>query len=122
MTITSDPVMPFTWSCSTRMAEPVTNTGIPLDKPVEYIDLPVDVWGDVLDGVDGMSDSLVTHLEAVAVDHQNGLFLWPERCRRTQRRSAAAGSGRVHSGAPGGFRCRRGSRALKRPGRSRGQV
>ena len=45
-----------------------------LGKPVEYVDLPVDVWGDVLAGVDGMSDSLVTHLKAVAVDHQNGIF------------------------------------------------
>ena len=45
-----------------------------LDKPVEYVDLPVDAWGDVLAGVEGMTDSLVAHLKAVAVDHQDGLF------------------------------------------------
>ncbi len=45
-----------------------------LGKPVEYVDLPVETWGEVLAGVDGMTDSLVTHLKAVAVDHQNGIF------------------------------------------------
>jgi uncharacterized protein YbjT (DUF2867 family) len=45
-----------------------------LDKPVEYVDLPVEAWGEMLAGVDGMSESLVTHLEAVAVDHQHGIF------------------------------------------------
>ncbi len=45
-----------------------------LGKRVEYVDLPVEAWGKVLAGVDGMTDSLVTHLKAVAVDHQNGIF------------------------------------------------
>ncbi len=45
-----------------------------LGTPVEYVDLPVDVWGDILSGVDGMNEFLVTHLKAVAVDHQNGIF------------------------------------------------
>jgi NAD(P)H dehydrogenase (quinone) len=45
-----------------------------LGWPVEYVDLPVEAWGEVLAGVDGMTDSLVTHLKAVAVDHQNGIF------------------------------------------------
>jgi uncharacterized protein YbjT (DUF2867 family) len=45
-----------------------------LGNPVEYVDLPVEAWGEVLAGVDGMTDSLVTHLKAVAVDHQNGIF------------------------------------------------
>ena len=45
-----------------------------LGRPVEYVDLPVEAWGEVLAGVDGMTDSLVTHLKAVAVDHQNGIF------------------------------------------------
>ena len=34
----------------------------------------MEAWGDVLAGVDGVTDSLVTHLKAVAVDHQNGIF------------------------------------------------
>ncbi|MCK5488964.1 MAG: NmrA family NAD(P)-binding protein [Gemmatimonadetes bacterium] len=45
-----------------------------LGTAVEYVDLPVDVWGDVISGVDGMNEFLVTHLKAVAVDHQNGIF------------------------------------------------
>ena len=45
-----------------------------LVKPVEYVDLPVEAWAKVLAGIDGMTDSLVTHLTAVAVDHQNGVF------------------------------------------------
>lgn len=45
-----------------------------LGTPVEYVDLPVDVWGEVISGVDGMNEFLVTHLKAVAVDHQNGVF------------------------------------------------
>jgi uncharacterized protein YbjT (DUF2867 family) len=45
-----------------------------LSMAVDYVDLPVDAWGDVLAGVDGMTSSLVTHLKAVALDHQNGIF------------------------------------------------
>ncbi len=45
-----------------------------LGLPVEYVNLPVDVWGEVISGVDGMNEFLVTHLKAVAVDHQNGIF------------------------------------------------
>ncbi len=45
-----------------------------LGRPVEYVDLPVEAWGEVLAKVDGMTDSLVTHLRAVAIDHQNGIF------------------------------------------------
>ncbi len=45
-----------------------------LGKPVEYVNLPVEAWAGVLAGVDGMTDSLVAHLTAVAVDHQNGIF------------------------------------------------
>ena len=45
-----------------------------LGTTVEYVDLPVDVWGDVISGVDGLNEFAVTHLKAVAVDHQNGIF------------------------------------------------
>ena len=45
-----------------------------LGRPVEYVNLPIDVWGDVLRGVPDMSESLVKHLQAVAQDHQNGVF------------------------------------------------
>jgi len=45
-----------------------------IGKPVEYVDLPVDSWSEVLARVNGMTDSLATHLAAVAIDHQNGIF------------------------------------------------
>jgi uncharacterized protein YbjT (DUF2867 family) len=45
-----------------------------LGRTVEYVDLPVEAWGEVLAGVDTMTESLITHLKAVAVDHQNGIF------------------------------------------------
>ena len=45
-----------------------------LGTAVDYVDLPVDVWGDVISGVNGMHEFLVTHLKAVAVDHRNGIF------------------------------------------------
>ena len=45
-----------------------------LGTTVEYVDLPVDTWGEVISGVQGMNEFLVTHLKAVAVDHQNGIF------------------------------------------------
>ena len=34
----------------------------------------MEAWGEVLTSVDGMTDSLVTHLKAVVIDHQNGIF------------------------------------------------
>lgn len=54
-----------------EMAQVMTQV---LGKPVEHVDLPVDAWGEVLAGVSGMTTSLVTHLKAVAIDHQNGYF------------------------------------------------
>ena len=45
-----------------------------LGTAVEYVDLPLDVWGDVISGVEGLNEFAVTHLKAVAVDHQNGIF------------------------------------------------
>ncbi|MBL4635010.1 MAG: NmrA family NAD(P)-binding protein, partial [Kofleriaceae bacterium] len=54
-----------------EMAEVLTRE---LGKPVEYVDLPVAEWAKILAGVDGVTDSLVAHLAAVAVDHQNGIF------------------------------------------------
>ena len=45
-----------------------------LGAAVEYVDLPLDVWGDAISGVEGLNEFAVTHLKAVAVDHQNGIF------------------------------------------------
>lgn len=45
-----------------------------LGTPVEYVDLPVDMWGEVLMQNEDMNEWLVKHLKHVAVDHQNGVF------------------------------------------------
>ena len=45
-----------------------------LGTAVEYVDLPLDVWGDAISGVEGLNEFAITHLKAVAVDHQNGIF------------------------------------------------
>ncbi len=48
--------------------------GEELGTAVEYVDLPLDVWGHAISGVEGLNEFAVTHLKAVAVDHQNGIF------------------------------------------------
>ena len=45
-----------------------------LGRPVEYVDVPIEAWGAALRDAAGMPEFLVTHLEAVAKDHQNGVF------------------------------------------------
>lgn len=45
-----------------------------LGRPVEYVDLPNDAWGQILSEKVGLPKFLVTHLKAVADDHKNGLF------------------------------------------------
>ena len=45
-----------------------------LGVSVEYVDLPRESWLEVLQGVQGMTPSLITHLGHVADDHKNGVF------------------------------------------------
>ena len=45
-----------------------------LGKPVEYVNIPVDAWKNALVAKAGMPEYLATHLAAVAVDHQHGIF------------------------------------------------
>jgi len=45
-----------------------------LGKVVEYVDLPLDNWRQVLVEKAGFSDFLADHLTNVARDHQNGIF------------------------------------------------
>ncbi len=45
-----------------------------LDRPVEYVDLPIDVWEQVLTEQMGQPEFLVKHLTAVAQDHRDGVF------------------------------------------------
>ena len=45
-----------------------------LGRPIEYVDLPVETWKEVLASQPGFDSFLVSHLVAMAVDHQNGIF------------------------------------------------
>ncbi|MCH7702975.1 MAG: NmrA family NAD(P)-binding protein [Planctomycetes bacterium] len=45
-----------------------------LGRPVEYVDLPNEAWGQVLREQVGLPEFLVAHLQAVADDHKNGVF------------------------------------------------
>ncbi len=54
-----------------EMAEVFTKE---LGKPVQYVNIPVEAWKAVLLKQAGMPEYLATHLAAVAVDHQNGIF------------------------------------------------
>ena len=55
----------------TEMAEVLSNE---LGRPIEYVDLPNEAWGQVLSEQVGLPEFLVTHLKAVADDHKNGVF------------------------------------------------
>ncbi len=54
-----------------EMAEVLSNE---LGRPVEYVDLPNETWGQILSEQVGLPEFLVTHLKAVANDHKNGVF------------------------------------------------
>ena len=54
-----------------EMAEVLTAE---LDKPVEYVDLPIEQWRTLLIEKVGFPESLATHLAAAAQDHRDGLF------------------------------------------------
>ncbi len=45
-----------------------------LGRPVEHVDLPIDVWGQMLSERVGLPEFLVNHLMAVAQDHRDGVF------------------------------------------------
>jgi len=54
-----------------EMAEVLTEE---LDRPVEYVDIPGEMWGQILSDAADAPTFLVTHLKAVAEDHKNGIF------------------------------------------------
>ncbi len=56
------------------IAEMATVLSDELGRPVEYVDLPNEAWGQVLREQVGLSEFLVAHLKAVADDHKNGVF------------------------------------------------
>jgi uncharacterized protein YbjT (DUF2867 family) len=45
-----------------------------LDHPVDYMDIPVERWGQILSNLEGMSPHLIEHLLRVAEAHQQGEF------------------------------------------------
>lgn len=59
---------------SLSMTEQASVLSRALGRPVEYVDIPVDHWRQVLSQLDSMSPYLVEHLSAVAVSYQHGEF------------------------------------------------
>ncbi len=45
-----------------------------LNKPVEYVNLPIEMWCEILVQQPNFPKYLATHLAHVAQDHQNGIF------------------------------------------------
>lgn len=45
-----------------------------LGKPIEYVNLPIEAWGQALLKQVAFPEFLATHLAAVAQDHQDGVF------------------------------------------------
>jgi hypothetical protein len=45
-----------------------------LGRPVEYVEIGVEDWRQILSGLDAMSPYLIEHLSRVAESHQRGEF------------------------------------------------
>ncbi|MEE8291147.1 MAG: NmrA family NAD(P)-binding protein [Candidatus Tectomicrobia bacterium] len=56
------------------MAEMAAVLSAELGKPIAYVNLPIARWRQILVEQVGLPESLVTHLAAVAQDHQDGVF------------------------------------------------
>jgi uncharacterized protein YbjT (DUF2867 family) len=59
---------------SLSMAEQAGVFSRVLGRPVEYVDIPVEAWREVLSHVDVMTPWLIEHLSRVAESHQRGEF------------------------------------------------
>jgi uncharacterized protein YbjT (DUF2867 family) len=57
-----------------KIAEMAEVLSSELGKRIEYVNLPIEQWRQVLVDKAGFPKSLVTHLAAVAQDHQDGIF------------------------------------------------
>lgn len=64
----------MTGPCDLSVDEMAEILGSELGKPVEYVNIPVEAWKSMLVEKAAMPEYLATHLAAVAVDHQNGIF------------------------------------------------
>jgi NAD(P)H dehydrogenase (quinone) len=56
------------------MTEQASVIGRALGRPVEYVDIPVEDWRQILSHLDSMSPYLIEHLSRVAETHQHGGF------------------------------------------------
>ena len=56
------------------IAEMANVIGHEIGRPVEYVDLPVEQWHEILVDQVGLPEFLANHLHQVAIDHQEGIF------------------------------------------------
>jgi NAD(P)H dehydrogenase (quinone) len=63
-----------TGPASLSMVEQASIFSRVLGRPVEYVDIPVERWRQVLSHVDVMTPWLIEHLSCVAESHQHGEF------------------------------------------------
>src|SRR5246127_4802207 len=63
-----------TGSASLSMQEQASVFSRVLGRPVEYLDIPVERWRQILSSVDVMTPWLIEHLSRVAESHQHGEF------------------------------------------------
>jgi uncharacterized protein YbjT (DUF2867 family) len=63
-----------TGPASLSMTEQASVFSRVLDRPVEYVDIPVEAWRQILSHVDVMTPWLLEHLSRVAESHQRGEF------------------------------------------------
>jgi uncharacterized protein YbjT (DUF2867 family) len=63
-----------TGPASLSLAEMATVFARVLGRPVEYVDIPVERWRQILSNLRGMSPHFIEHLSRVAEAHQRGEF------------------------------------------------
>ncbi len=63
-----------TGPASLSMAEQASVFGSALGRPVQYVDIPVEDWRQILSQIPVMSPFLIEHLSRVAESHQRGEF------------------------------------------------
>jgi NAD(P)H dehydrogenase (quinone) len=56
------------------IAEMANVIGHEIGRPIEYVDLPVEHWHDILVHQLGLPEFLANHLHQVAINHQEGIF------------------------------------------------
>ncbi len=64
----------LTGPCDMSLVQIAEAAGRALEKPVEYVNVPIEAWRTALLEQPEFPDYLATHLAAVAQDHQDGVF------------------------------------------------